>query len=116
MHEKQEHKDVLGQTLQNARESRGIKAEDLAEMLDISVRHLSSVENNRGKLSYWKLYELIRLFGIDANIIFYPEYEIDNSRRQMLINMIKCCDEATADYLLKTLDTLNEFKHQILKK
>ena len=112
MHTKPEVKDNLGQILQEAREKRGIKAEALAEKFDISVRHLSSVENNHGKLSYWKLFDIIRYFGIDANTIFYPELNATTTSRQQLYHMLEICDEDTIDYLLKILLAFNDLNQK----
>ena len=108
MRTKQEEQDVLGPILQKAREERDIRADDLAERFEIGTRHLSSIENNHGKPSYWMLFHMIRFFGIDANSIFYPEQNIISDDKQLLVNRIKSSDERTVKYLLTMLDAVQK--------
>jgi len=69
-------KDALGGVIKSARNSRKLTQEKLGELVDLGQRHIMSIENEEKRPSYDKLYEIVRVLGIDANTIFYPEKNV----------------------------------------
>ena len=108
MRAEQEKIDALGPLVKKAREQRCLLADNFAEQMKIGTRHLSDIENNHSKPSYWKLYEIVRFLGLDANAIFYPERGIEPDHRQQLLNRIETCDDDTLEYLMTVLDGLRK--------
>lgn len=90
--------DVLGLVIKKAREAKSIRAETLAEQLDISTRHLSAIENGASKPSYNVLCQVIRLLDIPPTTVFFPEQHSDTDTeitRSQVIAAIRNCDGTT---------------------
>lgn len=67
---------ALGQRIQDARIHKGIKALDLAEILDISKDQYSRIENGRSVCSTKLLYQISQYLEVSADyLLFGREYE-----------------------------------------
>lgn len=64
------YKYNIGDNIKAARQARGLTQDQLAEMLDISTHHLSSVERGEHMLHINKLIQLMNTLGCSANQIF----------------------------------------------
>ncbi len=60
----------IGKTLKEIRRSNGYTQEKLAEAIEVSVRHISDIEQDRAKPSYEVLIKICNLFNIGINQIF----------------------------------------------
>ena len=54
----------IGANLQQIRKSNGYTQEKLAEKIEVSVRYISDIEQDRAKPSYEVLIRICNLFGI----------------------------------------------------
>jgi len=102
--------DILGQTIQTTRRNKGIKAEEMLEVLGICAHHYSDIENGRSKPGYNVLIATVRHLGIDPNIFFYPEREHLDEKRLQLIHTIETCSNERVDTLLAILNGLPKDK------
>lgn len=75
----------IGQAIKDAREQRGITREQLAEQLDITPRHLQSVENEGQHPSFQLFVQLITMFHISADQYIFSDKQTEKSslRRQV---------------------------------
>lgn len=103
--------DVLGEIIKNARIDKGISQEQLAEMLNCSPRHILSIENEHKKPSFWRLYKIIRLLNIQADLIFYPERRNIKSEKEDLIKLIRKCDDHMIKIIYAALKAALEARH-----
>ena len=62
-----------GNIIKEARESYNYTTEECAEKLGISTRYLQKIENEGNLPSYGTLRNIVQLFSIDANYLFYDE-------------------------------------------
>ena len=99
--------NALGKVIKEARNDKKITKEKLAEDAAISLRYVMSIENEGKMPSYKNLYKIIRLLGIDANIIFYPENIPQDTPVEHLHRLLCQCNErdikaitAQVEYLL----------------
>lgn len=60
----------IGKTLQQIRRSNGYTQEKLAEKVEVSVRYISDIEQDRSKPSYEVLVRICNLFKISLDQIF----------------------------------------------
>lgn len=67
---KEESSVKIEKTIQEIRKSNGYTQEKLAETVEVSVRHISDIEQDRVKPSYEILIRICNLFGIGMNQIF----------------------------------------------
>lgn len=75
----------IGQAIKAARERSGITREQLAEQLDITPRHLQSVENEGQHPSFQLFVQLVTMFHISADEYIFLNVQTDKSslRRQV---------------------------------
>lgn len=86
--------DILGQVIQTCRRNKGIKVEEMMEVLGAALpHHYSFIENGRSKPSYNVLVAIVRYLNIDPNEFFYPERKHLDSRRSQMIHAIETCSE-----------------------
>jgi transcriptional regulator with XRE-family HTH domain len=64
---------AFGRAVKEAREQRGLAREKLAEMLDLSTRHIQYIETRGQHPSVQKLYELAAFFSISIDQFFFPD-------------------------------------------
>ena len=94
--------DILGAVIKQARELKAMRAETLAEHLDISTRHLSAIENGVNKPGYKVLFKVIRLLDIPPEIIFFPENFGDVNEeiiRNQVLMAVRTCNRNTLNII-----------------
>ena len=84
----------IGKTIQQIRKSNGYTQEKLAEEIEVSVRYISDIEQDRAKPSYEILIKICNLFKISLDQIF-SEY-------------ISIRDNKTLEYQLSGYDKLSD--------
>lgn len=75
----------IGQAIKKAREKRELTREQLAELLDITPRHLQSIENEGQHPSLQLFVQLITMFHISADQYIFSDKQIEKTslRRQV---------------------------------
>ena len=84
----------IGKNLQVIRKSNGYTQEKLAEKIEVSIRYISDIEQDRAKPSYEILIKICNLFKISLNQIF-SEY-------------LNVTDNKTLEYQLSGYDKLSK--------
>ena len=84
----------IGKIIQQIRKSNGYTQEKLAEAIEVSVRYISDIEQDRAKPSYEILIRICNLFKISLDQIF-SEY-------------ISIRDNKTLEYQLSGYDKLSD--------
>jgi transcriptional regulator with XRE-family HTH domain len=104
--------DVLGAVIKTARNNRKLTQDQLGELVDLGQRHIASIENVEKRPSLDKLYEIVRILGIDANLIFYPENpKSEDAEAMRLCRLLSQCDERFVKSIAALIETyVNEMK------
>ena len=84
----------IGKTIQQIRKSNGYTQEKLAEEIEVSVRYISDIEQDRAKPWYEILIRICNLFKISLDQIFSEYINIRNNK--------------TLEYQLSGYDKLSE--------
>ena len=86
---------ALGRIIKSARKSRKLTQDILGELVNLGQRHIMSIENEEKGTSFESLYAIIRVLGIDANLIFYhdKEAETEDTTAGRLSRLLVQCDE-----------------------
>ena len=84
----------IGKIIQQIRKSNGYTQEKLAEAIEVSVRYISDIEQDRAKPSYEILIRICNLFKISLDQIFSEYINIRNNK--------------TLEYQLSGYDKLSE--------
>lgn len=70
----------IGANLQQIRKSNGYTQEKLAESIEVSVRYISDIEQNRAKPSYEILIRICNLFKVTLDQIFSEYLNVSNNK------------------------------------
>ena len=71
----------IGKILQSIRKSNGYTQEQLAEKIDVSVRFVSDVEQDKSKPSYEVLVRICNLYGIGMDTLFSEHLDITENKK-----------------------------------
>lgn len=94
----------IGANLQQIRKSNGYTQEKLAEKIEVSVRYISDIEQDRAKPSYEVLIRICNLFGITLDQIF-SEYLSAKKNKKLEYSLagyekLSKEDKKTIEYLI----------------
>lgn len=70
----------IGKNLQAIRKSNGYTQEKLAESIEVSVRYVSDIEQDRAKPSYEVLIRFCNVFKVSLNQIFSEYLDIEENK------------------------------------
>ena len=94
----------IGKNIQKIRKSNGYTQEKLAEKIEVSVRYISDIEQDRAKPSYEILIKICNLFNISLDQIFSKYLKVTNNKtlEYMLSGYDKLSneDKKTIEYLI----------------
>ena len=101
----------FGQAVMEARENKGWSREELAEMLDLSIRHIQYIETRGQRPSVQRLYTLAKLFdlSIDEHLLF-DTTKSKTTRRRQLDAMLDSMDERDLFVVSATAKAIQEAK------
>lgn len=76
---------AFGQAIKEARKTKGISRNELADQMHIAPRYIASIENSGQHPSLQILYELVTLLDVSVDQFFFPKKDIDKptQRRQL---------------------------------
>ena len=102
--------NFTGNLIKEARENYKYTTEECAEKLGISTRYLQKIENEGNLPSYGTLRNIVQLFSMDTNYLFYDNYNKDDFLRSNVIQKIKLCDDYELNVISATLNALLDKK------
>lgn len=102
--------NFTGNLIKEARENYKYTTEECAEKLGISTRYLQKIENEGNLPSYGTLRNIVQLFSMDANYLFYDNYNKDDFLRSNVIQKIKLCNDYELNVISATLNALLDKK------
>lgn len=95
---KLEDKLFIGRTIKFHREKLKLTQAELAEMTDLSVQHLSRIENGNYVPSLYTFFILITVLKIDLRVFGYDVSTSQNPTANKIINKILFADDAELEY------------------
>ena len=101
----------LGNRLRQIREQAHLTREDVAEKAGISTRHLAAIELVQKNPSVDTLYRLIRVLGISADSVFYPELVQEDSSLSLIHRMAGTCSSVQQNFLVDFIKLLQNPKY-----
>lgn len=103
-----EYSQPLGNTVRKSRKDKGLTQRTVANRLNIDVRTIMNIENQKANPRMDVLFPLIRLLKIDPREIFYPEEKQVGQSLQLLRFFVdNCSEEEAADLLPIVQSVLN---------
>jgi len=97
---------ALGGVIKSARKSRNLTQEKLGELVGLGQRHIASIENEEKGPSIESLIEIVRVLGIDANRVFYPEITgAEDALSGRLVRLLSQCGEREMQVITALVET-----------
>ena len=98
----------FGTIIRKARESNQLTIDELADKVQISLRYMQKIENEKKIPSYAVIKRLVVTLSLDANQLFYnnEEYDEENLELGIVLNKIKNCNKHDFKVIKATLFAL----------
>ena len=96
----------LGQRIRKLRKSRGLSQETLAEMLDISVTHMSHIETANTKMSFSLIIKLSEILDVSLDYLVYDKDRNENSFSQQVAEITSNVSDKNKRIILDTIKAM----------
>ena len=96
----------LGQRIRKLRKSRGLSQETLAEMLDISVTHMSHIETANTKMSFALIIKLSEILDVSLDYLVYDKDRNENSFSQQVAEITSNVSDKNKRIILDTIKAM----------
>ena len=97
---------LLGTAVKNSRQNLGLTQSEVAERIDVDVRTVLKIENQKGNPKMEILYPLIRELRIDPNEVFFPELQEKSVALERFLRFLAQCTEEELLSLLPICETI----------
>ena len=102
---------AFGQSVKEAREKHELSREKLAEMLDLSPRHVQYIETRGQHPSQQKFYDIVKLFDISVDNFFFPDTsKSKTTERRQLDTMLDSMTEKELSVITATVRAMRKAK------
>ena len=102
----QEFAYTLGNVIKQARLAQKMTQLEVAERIQADERTILNIEHYKGNPKMEILWALIRVLGIDANAVFYPEKDHENSSMKRLQLLLEDCSDEEVSMLLSICESV----------
>lgn len=107
---------ALGNRVRQLRKERKLSQERLAELIDISVPHMSNIETGKTKLSLQVLINLANALQVSPDVLLAEQMDARSTVRRMVVERINCeladCTEAQ----MLMLEKVVRYEKSLLKQ
>lgn len=103
-----DYKPEMGKRLRKCRLNSGLTQENMAEFLDISIKHYSEVERGITGLSVSKLIQLSDFFHVSLDYLIKGEESNKNFLPPLFTELYDSCPEEKKFYLMELLQNLSQ--------
>ena len=101
-----EYSRPLGDAVRNARTQRGFTKKQLADIIDVDERTITSIETYKSNTTIEVLYPLLRTLNIDPRGIFNPEMGRESPEHYQIRTLIDKCSQEEAATLLPVCEAV----------
>jgi len=94
----------IGQRIRKSRKAQGLSQEQLAEMVGISLPHMSHIETANTKLSLPVFADIAAVLGVSADELLSDEPEVRRKEAESdILNVLNACDPQQAKAIAKII-------------
>lgn len=97
-----------GERVRKIRKAHDISQEMLAEMIDVSVTHMSHIETGNTKLSLPVIEKIALALNISIDYLVFGEERSENQYCRQIEEILSTCSSENARILLGSMDSLNK--------
>ena len=104
---------ALGQAIKEARNSKGLSRNQLADKMNIAPRYIASIENSGQHPSLQIFYELVTHLDVSVDQFFFPNEEREKStQRRQLESLLDEMDSKDLVIMTATAKGIQESKSE----
>jgi len=104
---------ALGQAIKDARNSKGMSRNQLADKMNIAPRYIASIENSGQHPSLQIFYELVTILDVSVDQFFFPNKETEKTtQRRQLESMLNEMDSKDLIIMTATAKGIDEAKSE----
>lgn len=102
--------NCFGTVIRKARENNQLTIDELADKVQISLRYMQKIENEKKIPSYAVIKRLVVTLSLDANQLFYnnEDFNEENLEVEIVLNKIRNCNKHDFKVIKATLFALLE--------
>ena len=104
-----DYKVEMGKRLKEKRKALGLTQEQLAEKLNISIKHYGGVERGIAGLSIENLIELSNILGVSLDYLIKGECPENDLLPKRIRELYLTCPISTRQFFLESLETMSKF-------
>ena len=82
-------KKIVGEKIRQLRKEKGFSQEELSEKIDISPRHMCTIENGNSIPSLETFVKIAEILRLDVNKFFNLEFDEENSVRTEIYDLVQ---------------------------
>ena len=103
-------KELLGKRVRELRTKRGLTQERLAEMADMDVKYLGSIERGTENPTVGTLEKLAQALSVKLHQLLTVEHKIQSEKllRRRIIQGLEKCDEKELQLILRLVTAITE--------
>lgn len=101
----------IGKRMKSKRKELHLTQEQMAEKLDISVKHYNGVERGVAGLSIENLVEVSEILGINLDYLIKGEPQKDDIMPSRIKELYMECPQSKKQYFIHLLETASNFWH-----
>ena len=101
-----EYSRSLGDAVRKARKQQGLTKKQLADIVNVDERTITSIETYKSNTTIAVLYPLLRTLNIDPRIVFVPEMEKESPIHYQLRLLLDNCTKEEVEILLPVCDAV----------
>lgn len=101
----------IGKRIRQERCNRCLTQEKLAELIGLSVTHMSNIENANTKLSLPVLIDIANALDCDANVLLFGS--LKNNKNSAVTIVAELLEDCTKEERVVIIDTINALKDSI---
>lgn len=101
-----EYSIYLGDAVKKARGKMHLTQSEVAAKIDVDVRTVLNIENNKGNPKLEVLFPLVRALNMDTQEIFYPEMSRESISLVKLQQLVGECSDEEAETLIPIVSSV----------
>ena len=104
-----DYKIEMGKRLKEKRKALGLTQEQLAEKLNISIKHYGGVERGIAGLSIENLIELSNILGVSLDYLIKGEFPENDILPERIRELYLSCPVSKRQFFLECLENISKF-------
>lgn len=106
--------EIIGVKIKLYREQKNMTQYQLAEAVDISVSHMSDIENGKKEMGIGIFRRIVSILQVDANALLDLTYDVSKcEKKERIVSLIENCDIKDEDVMYRCVTYFTKIVQEI---